>query len=285
MDSAPACASLCTSRPLMWSVTPEVAGASPVAPARKAAARRLFFRLHRPSRCGAGDMERSVERRRARCGATQPVGARDAPRMYLSRRASRRSSESFSTSGGPATAYRRRSRPRVREVLPARSGAALGRRPSRARALRPPRDDRALGKTPHQRPPRRPPDRAQGVADLPERRSPQTDEERAPLRVSALVLIDGLRTDPEADAKAHRAERERVELRPAETDAAQQLDDHHPPLPTSEVFSRIVGRVPGSCRAVSAPHRATSLDGSALARRDRLDVLALHVADDADAPQ
>jgi len=33
MSSALACASSCTSRPLKWSVTPEVAGSSPVAPA------------------------------------------------------------------------------------------------------------------------------------------------------------------------------------------------------------------------------------------------------------
>src|ERR1043166_7496246 len=77
----------------------------------------------------------------------------------------------------------------------------------------------------------RPLDRLQGVADLPERRRPEADEERAPLGVAALVLVDRLGADPEADAQSDRSERERVKMEPAETGAVQRVDDHDRALP------------------------------------------------------
>jgi hypothetical protein len=40
------------------------------------------------------------------------------------------------------------------------------------------------------------------VADEPEHRWPEADEEGAAFGVAAFVLIDGFRTDPEADAEA-----------------------------------------------------------------------------------
>jgi hypothetical protein len=55
----------------------------------------------------------------------------------------------------------------------------------------------------------------QRVADLPERRRPETDEQSAPFSVAAFVLVDRLGTDPEADAEADRAQRERVKMGPA----------------------------------------------------------------------
>src|SRR5581483_6837598 len=57
------------------------------------------------------------------------------------------------------------------------------------------------------------------VADLPEGGRPETDEQGAPFRVPALVLVDGLRSNPEADAQRNRAQREGVELRAAETES------------------------------------------------------------------
>lgn len=59
----------------------------------------------------------------------------------------------------------------------------------------------------------------QRVADLPEGGRPEADEEGTSLGVAALVLVDRLGADPEADTKGYRAERERVEVRAAKTAA------------------------------------------------------------------
>src|SRR4051812_39230701 len=127
-------------------------------------------------------------------------------------------------------------------------------------------------------------DHPQRVAHLPERRRPEPDEQGAPLGVAALVLIDRLRPDPKADAQSDGAERASVEVRAAETAAMQCVDDHGAVVPVVSAFS------PGSdgyreARVESPFSAATSLDGCDLADWDRVDVLALYVADDADASQ
>src|SRR4051812_42481905 len=69
---------------------------------------------------------------------------------------------------------------------------------------------------------------AERVADRPERRRPEADEDRAPFRVSTLVLVDRLGADPEADAETHRPERGTVPDPVAEAGAVQQLRHHRP---------------------------------------------------------
>jgi hypothetical protein len=81
-------------------------------------------------------------------------------------------------------------------------------------------------------------DVSQRVADLPERGCPEPDEEGAPLGIAALVLVDGLGADPEADAEADGAERERVELRAAQPSAMQRVDDHPRAVPVPTAFIR-----------------------------------------------
>ena len=51
-------------------------------------------------------------------------------------------------------------------------------------------------------------DSLEGVPDQPEARRPQTDEQRAPLGVAPLVLVDGLGPDPQRDAQPDRAQGE-----------------------------------------------------------------------------
>jgi hypothetical protein len=50
------------------------------------------------------------------------------------------------------------------------------------------------------------------LADQPQGRRPKPDEEGASLGIPALVLVDGLRPDPEDDAETDRSERGGVEL-------------------------------------------------------------------------
>jgi hypothetical protein len=83
----------------------------------------------------------------------------------------------------------------------------------------------------------------QRISDLPERRRPQPHEERAPLGVAAFILVDGLRADPEPDAKPHRAERECVQLRASETRAIERVDDHASFVPVVVTFSQTPPRV------------------------------------------
>src|SRR5438094_5701866 len=52
MNSALACALLCTLRPLKWSVTPEVAGSSPVAPVKLPANRHVLLSPRAQSTAG-----------------------------------------------------------------------------------------------------------------------------------------------------------------------------------------------------------------------------------------
>lgn len=52
----------------------------------------------------------------------------------------------------------------------------------------------------------------QRVSDQPDRGGPETDEQGATLGVPALVLINGLGANPEADAEADRAHREDVQM-------------------------------------------------------------------------
>src|SRR4029078_7109934 len=50
------------------------------------------------------------------------------------------------------------------------------------------------------------------VAYQPEHRRPEADEQRSPLGVSPLLLVDGLRADPERDAEVDRRERACLEV-------------------------------------------------------------------------
>src|SRR4051794_17092438 len=50
------------------------------------------------------------------------------------------------------------------------------------------------------------------ISDQPDHREPQPDEQRATLGVAALVLIDRLGPDPQADAEGDRAEREALHV-------------------------------------------------------------------------
>ena len=52
----------------------------------------------------------------------------------------------------------------------------------------------------------------QRLSHEPQRRRPEPDEQGTPLGVAALVLIEGLRADPERDAESDRSERERLEM-------------------------------------------------------------------------
>jgi hypothetical protein len=58
-----------------------------------------------------------------------------------------------------------------------------------------------------------------GVSHEPELRGPQSDEQRPPLGVPSLILIDGLGPDPEPDAQRDRSQRGDVEIPAAKTHA------------------------------------------------------------------
>jgi hypothetical protein len=61
-----------------------------------------------------------------------------------------------------------------------------------------------------------------GITDQPEHRGPKTDKQRPPFSVTAFVLIDGLRADPQTDAQPHRAQRCQMQMGIAETDPTQR---------------------------------------------------------------
>src|SRR4051794_9370962 len=69
------------------------------------------------------------------------------------------------------------------------------------------------------------------VADQPEHRRPQAYEQRPPLGVAALVLVDGLRPDPQADAQPDTGHRGAVEVVAAQADVMQLLREHATALP------------------------------------------------------
>src|SRR5581483_10956644 len=75
------------------------------------------------------------------------------------------------------------------------------------------------------------------IADQPQHRWPQSDEQGAALRVSALVLVDGLGPDPEPDAQADRAKREQLCMPCAESEAVKALDQHDLYYPTARAQS------------------------------------------------
>ena len=54
------------------------------------------------------------------------------------------------------------------------------------------------------------------LARHPEHRRPQPHEQGAPLGVPALVLVDGLRPDPQDDAEGDRGQRDSLEMPAAE---------------------------------------------------------------------
>src|SRR3954471_12690841 len=67
---------------------------------------------------------------------------------------------------------------------------------------------------------------AQRIADEPERRRPQPDEQGAALGVAALVLVDGLRADPQRDAQSDGAHRDELQVVAAQADRADGGDEH-----------------------------------------------------------
>jgi len=66
----------------------------------------------------------------------------------------------------------------------------------------------------------------QRIADEPEHRRPETDEDRPPLCVAALVLIDGLRAHPQTQAQRDRPKRPGVHRGVAQSGAIQEPGDH-----------------------------------------------------------
>src|SRR5512132_3390764 len=66
----------------------------------------------------------------------------------------------------------------------------------------------------------------EGVADQPEHRGPEADEQGPAFGVVAVVLVDGLGPDPEAEAEGDRAERRRLQVRAAQAGGVQRLDQH-----------------------------------------------------------
>src|SRR3954469_11999904 len=69
------------------------------------------------------------------------------------------------------------------------------------------------------------------VADQPEHRRPQAHEQRPPLGVAALVLVDGLGPDPQADAQPDTGHGGAVEVVAAQADVMQLLREHATALP------------------------------------------------------
>ncbi len=121
------------------------------------------------------------------------------------------------------------------------------------------------------------------VPDQPEHRRPEADEERSPLRIAPLVLVDRLCTDPEADAEADRAERRGLELPGAKPEPMEKIQQHLVTVPAPGPIDRTCRR-PG--RGVR-PERASSADTlppdgnrGVVALRNRADLVELHVAYD-----
>jgi hypothetical protein len=75
------------------------------------------------------------------------------------------------------------------------------------------------------------------LADQVDRRRPEADEQGAAFRVSAFVLVHGLRPDPEDDAQADRAHRREVQVPPAHPDRMQPPYQHEPRLPAARQFN------------------------------------------------
>ena len=69
------------------------------------------------------------------------------------------------------------------------------------------------------------------VADEPEHRRPQAHEQRAPLGVAPLILVDGLGADPERDAESDARDRGDVAVPAAESEVVQGLGQHGGRLP------------------------------------------------------
>src|SRR5919206_484346 len=73
------------------------------------------------------------------------------------------------------------------------------------------------------------------VADEPEHRRPQPDEQRPALGVPALLLVDGLRPDPERDAEAYARGGRRLQVPAAQPGAVKWLGQHAARLPEQRV--------------------------------------------------
>jgi hypothetical protein len=73
----------------------------------------------------------------------------------------------------------------------------------------------------------------EGIAHQPEHRGPQTNEQRTALRVSALDLVHGLRSNPQGDAQPDRPERREMELPAAQPAFMQKPDEHAAGVPAA----------------------------------------------------
>jgi hypothetical protein len=71
----------------------------------------------------------------------------------------------------------------------------------------------------------------QRLSHEPQRRRPEPDEQGTPLGVAALVLIEGLRADPERDAYRDRANRQGMEVPAAQARRCEGLLEHMAGIP------------------------------------------------------
>src|SRR3954470_18822096 len=69
------------------------------------------------------------------------------------------------------------------------------------------------------------------VAHEPEHRWPEPDEQCAPLRVAALVLVDGLGANPQGDAEPDARKRRGLQVPAADTGVVKTLGQHGARLP------------------------------------------------------
>src|SRR5215217_2523746 len=128
------------------------------------------------------------------------------------------------------------------------------------------------------------------VADEPEHGRPQSNKESAAFGVAALLLIDRLRADPQSYAKAHRGKRCGVEVPAPQSGCLESSGEHDPSFPACVIATHrwLVSWLPqGVVQCIDA--EASSVLSSPchrryLALRSRVDVVDIHVADNADAP-
>jgi hypothetical protein len=64
------------------------------------------------------------------------------------------------------------------------------------------------------------------VPDEPDHRGPEAHEQRTPFGISALILIDGLGADPQADAKPDRAQRQGLQVPGPKPGVVEALRQH-----------------------------------------------------------
>src|SRR4029450_9869789 len=201
-----------------------------------------------PGRAGTPTPTRPAARRRTTTGAARTGGARRNPWPR------------------PRPAHRR-SRPR--SPVPAAGRSPAGPGPASAAA----RPGQGL-------PSRLVLEQLERVADQPEHGGPEADEQGPALGVVAVLLVDGLGPDPEAEAEGDRPERRRLQVPAAQAGRVQRLDQHR------------VSFVSVSLATAGVDHHEKEKHGSGtepwpacrhrgqVAARDGPGLLALLVADD-----